>query len=142
MYTRENYRQAKEEIEKRRVTAVALADARNEELRAMSPEIKQIDDELTGTGLLLFRTACEGGDIEPIKKRNQELVARRRALLVKLGFSEDYTDVKYTCPICSDTGFVDTKMCKCLKEILITKNIASSGMGKLIEKQSFENPTG
>ena len=138
MYTRENYRLAKEEIEARRVAAVALADARNAELRNMSPEISEIDRELTGTGLLLFRTACEGGDITPIRERNQELVARRRALLVKLGFSEDYTDVKYTCPICSDTGFVDTKMCKCLKSLLITKNIASSGMGRLIEKQSFE----
>ena len=138
MYTRENYRLAKEEIEARRLSAVALADARNAELRLMSPEIAEIDSELTGTGLLLFRTACEGGDITPIKERNQELMARRRALLVKLGYSEDYTDVKYTCPICSDTGFVDTKMCRCLKELLITKNIASSGMGRLIERQSFE----
>ena len=139
MYSRENYRQAKEEIERRRISAIAVADARNEELRSTYPEIREIDKELTGTGLLLFKTACEGGDVDAVRVRNQELVARRRALLRSYGFSEDYTDVKYTCPICSDTGFVDTKMCRCLKELLILKNIQSSGMGKLIERQSFEN---
>ena len=30
-------------------------------------------------------------------------------------------------------------MCKCFREMLITENIKSSGMGGLIEKQSFEN---
>ena len=56
-----------------------------------------------------------------------------------LGYPEDYTEVHYTCKECSDTGFVGTKMCKCLKQLLITKNIQSSGMGNLIDKQSFDN---
>lgn len=139
MYSRDNYRIAKEEIEQRRIAAVAIADARNEELRASYPEIDEIDRELTGTGLLLFKTACAGGDVDSIRARNQELVAKRRALLVRYGFPENYTDVQYTCPVCQDTGFVDTKMCRCLKELLILKNIESSGMGKLIERQSFDN---
>ena len=139
MYSRDNYIEAKAEIEARRTSAIATADERNAELRIISPEIKEIDDELTGTGLALFRTACSGGDIEPLRRRNEELMARRRAILVRLGYPEDYTDVHYTCGICSDTGFVDTRMCVCLKELLITKNIKSSGMGRLIEKQSFEN---
>jgi DNA replication protein DnaC len=139
MYSRENYRLAKEEIERRRISAVAIADARNEELRASYPDINEIDKELTGTGLLLFKTACEGGDVDAIRVRNRELVKKRRALLVSYGFPENYTDVQYTCPICQDTGFVDTKMCRCLKELLILKNVESSGMGKLIERQSFDN---
>ena len=91
------------------------------------------------TDLLLFRTACMGGDIDAIRARNTELMAQRRALLVKLGYPADYTDVHYTCKECSDTGFVGTKMCTCLKQLLITKNIKSSGMGNLIDKQSFDN---
>ena len=139
MYSRENYRLAKEEIENRRKEAEATADRRNNELRLIYPEIKEIDDELTGTGLALFKIACSGGDIAPLRARNEELMARRRKILVGLGYPADYTDIHYTCAICSDTGFVGTKMCKCLKELLITKNIKSSGMGKLIERQSFDN---
>lgn len=139
MYTRENYLSAKAEIEQRRLDAISTAEERNLELGLDHPEIKKIDAELSGTGLLIFKTACMGGDIEAVRARNTELMAQRRALLVKLGYPEDYTDVHYTCSACSDTGFVGTKMCNCLKQLLITKNIKSSGMGKLIDKQSFEN---
>ena len=139
MYTRENYALSKAEIEKRRLDAIATAEERNAMLKLESSEIREIDKELTGTGLLLFKTACMGGDIEAIRKRNTELNAKRRQVLVKLGYPEDYTDVHYTCKTCSDTGFVGTRMCSCLKQLLITKNIQSSGMGNLIDKQSFEN---
>lgn len=139
MYSRENYAASKAEIEKRRLDAIATAEERNRELSIVSPEIKEIDSELTGTGLLLFKTACAGGDITPIRERNEALMAKRRQILVSLGYPADYTDVHYTCTACSDTGFVGTKMCTCLKQLLITKNIQSSGMGNLIDKQSFEN---
>ena len=139
MYTRENYALAKAEIEKRRLDAISTAEERNQDLALESDEIRTIDKELSGTGLLLFRTACMGEDIEPIKERNLALQEKRRAILVKLGYPEDYTDVHYTCKACSDTGFVGTKMCSCLKQLLITKNIQSSGMGNLIDKQSFDN---
>ena len=139
MYSYANYQRAKEIIEGRRMSAIATADAHNDEARSLSPIIEQIDNELTGTGLLLFKTACSGGDIEPIKKRNLELMKKRRAELVALGLGEDYTDVKYTCPKCSDSGFLGSKMCTCLKELLVMMNIESSGMGSLIDKQSFDN---
>ena len=139
MYTRENYALAKAEIEKRRLDAIATAEERNQDLALESEEIKTIDKELSKTGLLIFKTACEGGDIDAVRARNTELQERRRAILVKLGYPEDYTEVHYTCKVCSDTGFVGTKMCSCLKQLLITKNIQSSGMGKLIDKQSFDN---
>ena len=134
MYTRENYALAKAEIEKRRLDAISTAEERNRDLALESDEIRIIDKELSGTGLLLFKTACMGGDIDAIRARNTELQAQRRAILVKLGYPEDYTEVHYTCTDCSDTGFVGTKMCKCLKQLLITKNIQSSGMGNLIDQ--------
>lgn len=141
MYTRENYAKAKAEIEKRRLDAIATAEERNAELAFESDEIRKIDKELKSTGLLLFRSACMGEDITPIRERNRQLIAERRAILVKLGYPEDYTEVHYTCKVCSDTGFAGTKMCQCLKEKLITMNIHSSGMGNLIDKQSFDNFT-
>lgn len=139
MYTQDNFRLAKEELERRRRGAEAEADARNAELRAISPEIEAIDKELTGTGLLLFKTAVAGGDIAPIKERNLELVKKRRAILVKLGKPEDYTELHYTCKDCRDSGYVGNRMCKCLKTLLVKMNVESSGMGRLIENQSFEN---
>ena len=139
MYGKENYRKVKDEIEARRLDAIARADERNAHLRDECDEIREIDRELVGTGLLLFKTACGGGDIAPIKERNRALTKRRTALLVSLGYPEDYTEVKYTCEKCSDSGFVDGHMCSCFREMLLKENIRSSGIGNLIEKQSFEN---
>jgi DNA replication protein DnaC len=140
MYSYENYSKVKANIEKRRQDAVRLADERAARLRSESEAVAKIDRELSSTGLLLFKTACEGGDITPIKQRNQELIKARGELLVSLGYTADYTDVKYTCPECSDTGYVNGRtMCRCLREELTRATIASSGMGRLIERQSFEN---
>ena len=140
MYSYKNYHLVKEEIEKKRRNAEALAMARNEELRAKSPAIKMIDDELSGTGLLLFSTACRGGDISKIRERNQALMADRKRLIVSLGLPEDYTEVHYSCKECADTGFIDgVRMCKCFREGLIKATILSSGIGNLIDNQSFDN---
>lgn len=138
MYGYTNYQKIKAEIEERRLLAVAKADERNEMLRDRSEKIREIDREMMATGLKLFRAACVGADIEPIKERNRELAKMRKEALSELGYPEDYTEVHYSCEKCSDTGFIDGKMCSCFREALIKENIKSSGMGVLIEKQSFE----
>lgn len=139
MYTRENFKEVKSIIDIRRSTAQATADRKNAEVAAMSDEIREIDRELRSTGLKLFKAACKGEDITPIRERNQLLCAERRRLIVALGLPEDYTEVKYECPTCSDSGFVNDRMCSCFKELLIKANIKSSGIGSLIDSQSFEN---
>ena len=139
MYISGNYKKIKDEIENRRMAAVATAELHNAQVRAESAEIREIDEELTRTGLVIFRTALAGGDLAPVRKRNQELCEKRRALLVSLGYGADYTEPQYTCKRCSDTGYVDTQMCTCLREALIRENFRTSGMGDLLERQSFEN---
>ena len=135
------YDKARAEIESRRNTARAIAEDRSEILRSESEEIAKIDEELSKTGMLIFKTACAGGDITPIKERNRALQARRKEIIVELGYPEDYADIHYTCKDCSDTGFTSggTKTCHCLKELIIKGRIAASAMGRLIETQSFEN---
>ena len=140
MYSYENYSKVKESIEKRRLEAIKIADEKTARLHLESEALKLIDRELSGTGLLLFKTACEGGDIAPIRRRNQELIRARGELLVSLGYTADYTEVKYFCPDCSDSGYINGRtMCHCFREALVKATIASSGMGNLIEKQSFDN---
>lgn len=139
MYGYENYQKVKNSIEAKRLAAIREADERNAALRIENEEIRKIDRELVGTGLLIFKTACDGGDLTPIRERNIALTTRRKAILKELGYPEDYTEVKYSCPECSDTGFIDTRMCSCFREELLKENIKSSGIGNLIERQSFEN---
>lgn len=127
-------------IDNRRAEARARAEQRSFEVRARSAEIARIDEELEKTGPMIFKYAVNGQDITPLKERNQALVAARRRLIASLGLPEDYTDVKYTCTVCNDTGFLEnTKACSCFRALLYKENIKSSGMGRLIEEQSFDN---
>ena len=140
MYNYENYNKVKEMIDERRENARRESEMRSARLRMLSHELDEIDEELSGTGLLIFKTAVSGGDIEAVKARNVELNKKRREIIKSLGYPEDYTDVKYTCPTCRDTGFLEnTRMCTCFKALFVTENIKASGMGRLIEEQSFEN---
>ena len=140
MYTRENYQKIKELIADRKSRAEHEAEIKRGELALRSPEIKKIDRELRGVGLEIFRAACGGEDLTPIREKNLALSERRRDIIRSLGLPEDYDEPKYTCKKCSDSGFInESRMCSCFKEALTLANIESSGMGKLIERQSFEN---
>ena len=140
MHNYENYNKVKEIIDNRRAEARALAEQRAYEVRMRSPEIARIDEELEKTGPMIFKYAVSGQDIAPLKERNQALVSARRRLIASLGLPEDYTDVHYACPTCKDTGFLEnTKACSCFRALLYKENIKSSGMGRLIEEQSFDN---
>ena len=140
MHYNENYQKVREMIDDRRIKARRLADERAFEVRLKSKEIAEIDEELEKTGPEIFKYALSGQDIAPLRERNQMLVARRRSILKSLGLPEDYTDVKYHCAICKDSGFLEnTKACTCFRKLFYTENIKSSGMGRLIEEQDFNN---
>ena len=134
------FERAKAEITNRRESARAEADGRAEILRSESEEIAKIDAELSTTGLQLMKAACYGGDISEVRERNKALQARRREIILSLGYPADYDQVHYTCEKCSDSGYIDgVKMCSCLRELIIKGRIEESAMGRLIEKQSFDN---
>lgn len=143
-YSAENYRAVKELLDARRAAAVKESERRRAALHQQSPEVAEIDRALRKTGMALFRAACTGGgkDAEPflrVMAENKALQESRAELLASLGLPADYTEVQYTCPACSDTGYVDIDMCVCMKRELTMATFRSSGLGPLLEKQSFES---
>ena len=140
MYSYENYAKVKEELAEKRQKALDEARIRADYLRERSEEIALIDSELAKTGPLLFRAACKGEDITPIKEKNLSLQKKKREIIKSLGYPEDYTEVRDHCSACSDSGYTENgAVCSCLREALVKATIRSSGMGTLIEKQSFDN---
>lgn len=143
-YNAENYRAVRARIEERRMKAVQDAEAKKRALHAESPELCRLDAALSETGRKLFRTACMGGSdlaekVQALRAENEAMLLKRRELLAAIALPADYTDVHYTCERCLDTGFVGTKMCECMRRLLIEAGFRSSGLGNLIDRQSFEN---
>ena len=142
-YNSSIYKRIYDEYSQKYLVARERADSKAREVRAAIPEVARIDKELSLTGLEIFSASLSGVDkdvrLSEIRAKNEALQKRRAELLVENGYPEDYSDVKYDCEKCGDTGFVDNKMCSCMKEALTLAGIESSGFGKLISAQSFEN---
>jgi DNA replication protein DnaC len=142
-YNNSVYKKIYDEYTQKYLIAREKADERARELRAKIPELAKIDKELSLVGLKIFGASLSGGDyksqLEKVKEQNLELQKKRAELLLANGYPADYSDVKYECEKCGDTGFVDNKMCSCMKEALTLAGIENSGFASLIKEQSFEN---
>ena len=144
-YNKKDYARIKKEYSEKYIKARLDADMRRQELYSKFLEIKAIDDVLSKTGLEIMgimtnetaETAAQ--KVVELKNRNEKLLSERAACLRAHGYAEDYSDIRYECEKCGDTGYVETKMCDCMKRALIMAGYESSGLGKLIYKQSFEN---
>lgn len=142
-YNNSVYKKIYEKYSQKYLIARERADQRARELRASIPEVALIDRELSKTGLQIFSISLSGGDytkkLDLLRQRNQKLQEERASILVAHGYPADYSDVKYECTKCGDTGFVDNTMCTCMKEALTLAGIENSGFASLIREQGFEN---
>ena len=127
----------------KRQLAIAYSDEAKQKLYSKIEGLKQIDAELANTlGNITIEVARgeKGIDkrIDELKKKNLDLQKRRAELLKKHGYPADYTDIRYECKKCNDTGYIGVEMCDCLKKALSHNTILESGLGHLIETQSFD----
>lgn len=102
-----------------RKTAEEEAQARLMEVYEKLPRIKEVDEELSTLGKKLSRSLL-GGDQKTIAedKRLMNLLEEERAvLLTENNFAEDYTDIRYLCSECKDTGITEEGVrCECTKK--------------------------
>ena len=141
-YSREVYAKVGQIYDARRTAALADLDARIKRANAEIPELSEIDEKLSATGLRIMdaiRANDGGASFERVKKENEELVGKREELLSAHGFPRDYCDPHYLCPDCGDTGFNGGRRCACLKKALYDAQAALSGLGSLLGAQTFDN---
>lgn len=143
-YNRSNLRRIKEEYQTKHLAAERDAELCRKQIHAKLPEVADIDRRLSRVGVELMGIALGGG--EDMKKRLIEkrretdaLNEKRAQILVAAGFPADYTDVKYECVKCADSGYVGIKMCDCMRNALVMAGFESSGIAELLRTQTFEN---
>lgn len=121
-YTTDIFDRATRELEKRRERALFEQQSLLDEISEKIPEITALQTQLAQIGLniskVFFTSNDKQADIEKLKKESLEIQEKKKALLVKHGYSPDCTQIRYTCPICKDTGFINSRRCKCHTELL------------------------
>ena len=139
----EKYEEVLKRFESKNLDAKNAAEARAQELRNKFPEVAEMDAVLSKTAIRIMNASMEGGNyqakVQSILDEVAAINEARSAFLVENGYPGDYSDVKYECSICNDVGYVNGKMCSCLKKELAVAGYHSSGIYKLIQKENFDN---
>ena len=96
------------------------AEGRRQEVYNKLPEIRQIDINLQSLSSKISRGLLGGSTVQDMNTVRQEirnLEKERAILLTENNYALDYTDVKYLCPKCSDTGIDENgQRCSCARE--------------------------
>lgn len=142
-YKKSVYIEAKNRLSQRRKTAENEQLTRHSLAVIKCPEIITVESEMASYGADVVRAVGMGADaksyVEKLAKKSLEAQKKLRALLKDNGFSEDYLDVKYSCPVCKDTGFCNERYCEC--HIKLIKDIAREEIAKSapLDKCTFES---
>ena len=114
-YNQENYRRIRREYEGKYLRAREDADRRRAEVERALPALKQVNAQLSATGLELMRVSMAYADdaaareasVAALRQKNEELQSLKGKILADAGYGADYTALRYECERCSDTGYLD-----------------------------------
>ena len=144
MFNRENLELVEERLHARRSEEEKAADRRREEVEEKNSRLRLLGIQMRGFGMrVLEESMASPADlaarIERLRTEHQAVRKEYEDLLEEMGYPRDYIKPRFHCQKCSDTGYFEGKMCSCLKKAAILEGYRTSGIGKLLQKQTFEN---
>jgi DNA replication protein DnaC len=142
-YDSEVFKAAAARIEARHARALEENKRLKQQLYMRLPRLEEIERELAQTGVKAAREIlASDGDtkskIEKLKHDNLALQAERAELLVENGYTPDILAVNYFCPKCKDTGYVDDKICDCMRNILREEACKIANAGSTLPLFTFD----
>lgn len=105
------------------------------------PRLAEIDEEVASLSAGKARSLLlgKGGSLDELKEEIARLSFERRSLLEQNGFSADYLEPHYFCPLCQDTGYIGSRKCSCFKKAEIELLYTQSNLSEVLEKENFEH---
>ena len=116
-------RQIMEYYDLLRQTEEAEAQQRTQEVYAKVPKIQKIEDEITALNSELSRiiisdTVDKKKAGAKIRQEMERLNMEKAFLLTENDYELDYMDIHYTCPLCKDTGLLESgEKCQCYEKV-------------------------
>ncbi|MBE6887996.1 MAG: hypothetical protein E7484_06235 [Ruminococcaceae bacterium] len=117
----ENVANANDTLARRRQINTTIQLRRQEEVYSRLPEIEELGYQMTSLGVdfTMAKLAKQEQKAAEIKQHMVAVQEKRKQLLTDNGYDENWLDPVYTCALCKDKGFVDGKICTCLKQEII-----------------------
>ncbi len=119
-FSKHIYKKAMQELKESRERVQAAVRLRDREICDKFPEVEEIEKRLARTGADAVKAIGLGQDarkfVEAIAKENALLQKKKKEILQKNGYPEDYLTAKYSCPVCDDTGYTPDGLCPCFEK--------------------------
>lgn len=142
-YGNKTYLAAYQELEQRKRLAEEKADQGRERFYELCPRAKEIREEMAQNAAGAAKAVLAGGDVRAeitrMKDRGLALKEEYNRLLAENHFTEADVTPQYQCKLCRDTGFVDGRMCSCLKNLQRRLAYDKLSMSVPLESCTFES---
>jgi DNA replication protein DnaC len=128
--------------EKKRDKAEYELEQRKNDVYKQIPEIENIDNEISKTGLSLAKLVIMNPKnkdklVQEVKEKIDQLKIEKQKLLGNV--PSGYLDVQYECNVCNDKGFLSNgKKCNCLKQAIINETYKMSNLENVLKKENYD----
>ncbi|MBQ3075917.1 MAG: ATP-binding protein [Clostridia bacterium] len=144
MFKREILEKVEKDFHARRKYEEQAAAQRVRELEEKNEALRLLGLQKRSFGPLVLAESLKGREgldarIAKIRAEHKAVSQAYEKVLEDMGYSKEYILPRITCQDCKDTGYFQGKMCHCLKKKAIEEGYRASGIGKLLEKQRFDN---
>ncbi len=141
-YGKKIYEKAAAQLERRRQAAESAAGQESERFYNLCPEARGLREAMAANAAGAARALLKGGNVreelEKLRARAGELNAQYDKLLAQNGLSRQDVTPRYSCALCKDTGFVDGRMCSCLKQLQRSLAYEALSMDVPLESCTFD----
>ena len=121
---------------------LAMQEARIKEIYEKYPDIASASKKIRLMGIDISKKIFGGAsqdEIESLKEELNNLLENKKVLFDIHSIPHDYLDLKYRCPICKDTGFLESgDRCRCLQQKILTDSYKMSNLDKILDENNFD----
>ena len=128
----------KELFERKQANARFQITKRREKIYSEIPEICEIEETISREGVRIAKASIKGQDYIP-ETNLDALADRRDRIMAENGYSPDYIYDVYDCRLCNDTGYIDGKMCDCMKKEMQKQSLFYSNIAPALLNVNIED---
>ena len=115
-------------------------DERTAEVYAKVPEYKSLLDRISRLSVDAAKVALTGDNdaLNNLRSDIDFIEHRLKEELKSHGFSEDYLNPEYSCPLCKDTGYINNEKCRCFNQAAINLLYRQSNLENVLQSENFD----
>lgn len=137
--TNDDYNEILNEYKEKQLAANHLLNEKRELIYRVLPAYKELEDKRISLCAERTRAMIRGTEeaVSSASEQIEDVLRDQKLMLTGAGYSINYLDYTYDCPVCKDTGFVDGVRCRCFKQALMDRLYEKSNIKDVLLTENF-----